>query len=156
MSSNVLEHIPRDIQLDIHRESRRILRSAGLAVHRFNPQDHYSTVDLGITMVNFLQYSTQEWHWLGGSGLSYHNRLRSRDYLEMFEEAGLDIAVHRERVDERSLHAIQTGALKVHPEFAGYTARELAVDYMWLAGRKGVIAESRPSCSQPTCCSPTA
>ncbi|MCA9081871.1 MAG: class I SAM-dependent methyltransferase, partial [Planctomycetaceae bacterium] len=90
ISSNVLEHIPYEIQLDIHRESNRILRAGGLAVHRFNPQDHYSTVDSTITNGNFLRYSAAQWHWYGGSGLAYHNRLRDPDYRRVFTEAQLD------------------------------------------------------------------
>jgi len=135
VSSNVLEHIPRHIQADIHRESRRILRPQGLAAHRFNPQDHFATVDARITHANFLRYSSAEWNWLGGSGLAYHNRLRSRDYREMFLEAGLSIEICRERIDKRSLTLIQSGALPVHPEFSSYQPEELAVDYMWIVCR---------------------
>ena len=135
VSSNVLEHIPRSIQFDIHRESKRVLRPDGLAVHRFNPQDHFSTVDQSITNSNFLRYSSNDWNWYGGSGLSYHNRLRSRDYRQMFIEAGLEFEVCRERVDDRSLEAIQSGSLPVHSEFSHYTPEELAVDYMWVACR---------------------
>ncbi|WP_437203060.1 methyltransferase domain-containing protein [Planctomicrobium sp. SH664] len=133
VSSNVLEHIPRDIQGDIHRESHRILKVGGVVAHRFNPQDHYSTVDAQITNGNFLRYSSQEWHWYGGSGLAYHNRLRSRDYRELFEAAGFQLGTCRERVDSRTVKAIRSGQLPVHQEFNRYTIDELAVDYMWVA-----------------------
>ncbi len=139
-SSNVLEHIPRDIQTEIHQESLRILKPGGIVVHRFNPQDHYSTVDSSITNSNFIQYSAKEWNWYGGSGLAYHNRLRSRDYREMFQESGLEVEICRERVDPRSLAAIQNGDLKVHPEFSQYTPEELAIDYMWVSARKPKVA----------------
>ncbi len=138
LSSNVLEHIPRQVQMEIHEESKRVLRDGGITVHRFNPQDHYSTVDPSITNGNFLQFSEATWHWYGGSGLAYHNRLRSRDYREMFEEAGFNLLVARERVDKRTLQSIQDGSLKVHPEFARYTPEELSVDYMWVVGEKPV------------------
>lgn len=141
LSSNVLEHIPLDIQTEIHRESLRILRPNGLAVHRFNPQDHYATVDSAITHANFLRFSTRQWHWLGGSGLAYHNRLRSRDYREMFAKVGLSIEICRERIDQRSLEAIRTGALPVHADFQAYTPEELAVDYLWTVCRKAVPSE---------------
>lgn len=140
VSSNVLEHIPREIQLEIHRESARILNPQGLAVHRFNPQDHYATVDSRITHANFLRFSSQEWHWLGGSGLAYHNRLRSRDYREIFAEAGLHLDICRERIDPRSLELIRSGTLPIHAEFQGYHPEELAVDYMWIVGRRQVPA----------------
>lgn len=145
VSSNVLEHIPREIQQAIHSESHRLLRSGGLAVHRFNPQDHYSTVDGRITNANFLKYSSRAWHWYGGSGLAYHNRLRSRDYYEMFAQAGLDVVISRERTDEPSLAAIRDGRLRVHPDFRKYSPEELAVDYMWLACRKPQMEVAVPS-----------
>jgi len=138
VSSNVLEHIPREIQLDIHRESSRVLRPQGLAVHRFNPQDHYATVDARISHANFLRFSAREWHWLGGSGLAYHNRLRSRDYRELFEAAGLSLEICRERIDPRSLESIRSGTLPIHPDYRTYHPEELAVDYMWVVGRPAV------------------
>lgn len=136
LSSNVLEHIPPDVQRAIHEEAARILRPGGLSVHRFNPQDHYSVVDRNITNANFLRYSSREWFWYGGSGLAYHNRLRSRDFQQMFIDAGLQLEVCRERVDKRSLQAICRGLLPIHPEFANYSPEELAVDYVWIAARK--------------------
>jgi len=147
VSSNVLEHIPYEIQQAIHAESLRILNPGGLACHRFNPQDHYSTVDHTITNANFLQFSDKDWNWLGGSGLSYHNRLRAPVYRELFESAGFELAVCRERVDDRSLQAIQSGQLKIAGEFQNFTPEELAVDYMWMACRKPVptSADSKSS-----------
>jgi hypothetical protein len=136
LSSNVLEHIPQEIQEAIHCESLRVLRTGGIAVHRFNPQDHFSTVDRGITHANFLRYSNAEWHWYGGSGLAYHNRLRSRDFNQMFAAAGFNLEISRTRIDPRSLAAICSGELAVHPEFAGYSPQELAGDYMWIVARK--------------------
>ena len=137
-SSNVLEHIPHEIQTEIHTESLRILRPDGLSVHRFNPQDHYSTVDSSITHSNFLRYSSQEWHWYGGSGLAYHNRLRGTEYVELFEELGFEVSVYRDRVDARSQKAIETGSLIVADEFRRFSPRDLAVDYVWLACRKPI------------------
>jgi hypothetical protein len=140
LSSNVLEHIPRDIQGAVHRESVRVLRRGGLAVHRFNPEDHYAPDDPRITAVNFLQYSEREWHWYGGSGLSYHNRLRAPDFREMFGAAGFAIEICRVRTNERALEALRSGRLMIDEAFRQYPAEELAVDYMWVACRK-------PACS---------
>ena len=139
VSSNVLEHIPRELQVEIHAETRRILRPGGVAAHRFNPQDHFATVDKTITHANFLQYTSEEWHWYGGSGLAYHNRLRAPDYRNLFEAAGLKLEVCRERIDQRSLKAIESGDLKIADEFAVYSPEELAVDYMWIVCRKKTV-----------------
>jgi len=65
-----------------------------------------------------------------------------RDYREMFEGTGFELKVCRERVDERSLNAIQSGALVVSEEFSGYSPTELAVDYMWIAALKPCLTNS--------------
>jgi hypothetical protein len=135
-SSNVLEHVPPDALRAIHGESFRVLRDGGLVVHRFNPADHFATVDGSITTVNFLRYSPREWHWYGGSGLSYHNRLRCVQHRELFESIGFSTVVDKVRVDSRGAEAIEKGALPVHPDFARYTPEQLAGGYMWFVGRK--------------------
>ena len=140
VSSNVLEHIPYEVQQEIHQESFRLLKPGGLAVHRFNPQDHYSTVDSSITHANFLRFSEQEWKWYGGSGLAYHNRLRAPQYRDLFESAGFDLAICRERLDARTLEALKEGRLPVHADLNGFSHEELAVDYMWVVGRRPLVA----------------
>ncbi len=136
ISSNVLEHIPLDVQNSIHLESMRILKTGGVSIHRFNPQDHNSTVDASITHSNFLKFSNRDWTWYGGSGLAYHNRLRSREYRELFESCGFNLTVCRERIDQRSLIAIESGELIVNEQFSQFSPEELAVDYMWVVAEK--------------------
>ena len=143
LSSNVLEHIPADVQRDIHKESFRLLKTGGLSAHRFNPQDHYSTIDSKITNGNFLQFSEKQWRWYGGTGLAYHNRLRSPEYRELFQQAGFEITVFRERTDQRTLDAIRSGALTVDECFSRFTPEELAVDYIWMANRKAAPVPAR-------------
>lgn len=131
VSSNVLEHIPAEILSAIHNESQRILTADGLAVHRFNPEDHYVGVDRSITGANFLQFSERQWKWYGGTGLAYHNRIRCCEHRDLFEQAGFDMRVDRRRIDERGLAAIRNGSLKVHSDFAKFAPEDLAADYMW-------------------------
>jgi SAM-dependent methyltransferase len=135
-SSNVLEHIPPTVLARIHRESLRVLRTGGLSVHRFNPQDHYCGVDCSITGANFLRYSQRAWRWYGGTGLAYHNRLRCCQHAALFMETGFDIQISRVRMDQRALDAMQQHKLPIHSDFAAFTPAELAADYMWLAARK--------------------
>ncbi|MDA1018467.1 MAG: methyltransferase domain-containing protein [Planctomycetota bacterium] len=131
VSSNVLEHVQPEILSVIHIESRRILGADGLAVHRFNPEDHYVGVDRSITGANFLQFSEREWKWYGGTGLAYHNRLRCCEHRELFERAGFDMRVDRRRMDGKGLAAIKNGSLQVHADFARFSPEDLATDYMW-------------------------
>jgi SAM-dependent methyltransferase len=136
-SSNVLEHIPPDALLDIHTESLRILRPNGIVIHRVNPGDHYANADRSITTANFLRYSEREWRWYGGTGLSYHNRLRCYQHVELLGKAGFTVVIDRVRLDPRALAAIRTGQVPVHPDFSRYLPEQLASDYLWLVGRKG-------------------
>lgn len=142
VSSNALEHIPPAILADIHKESARILKPSGVAAHRFNPQDHFAGVDRRITGANFLQFSSRQWHWYGGSGLSYHNRLRCPQHRVLFEQSGFRVLVDRVRTDERGLRTIRRGELRVHPEFQQFTPEEVAADYMWMVGAKSSMCSS--------------
>lgn len=135
-SSNVLEHLPPDVIREMQREAQRILRPGGLSVHRFNPEDHYCSVDRSITAVNFLQYSERQWRWYGGTGLAYHNRLRCCQYEKLFQEAGFEIRSRRVRIDHRALDLLRRGALQVHADYRGFTPEQLAADYMWLVAAR--------------------
>ncbi|MFG0335645.1 MAG: methyltransferase domain-containing protein [Maioricimonas sp. JB049] len=148
VSSNVLEHIPRDVLAAIHQESVRVLRPGGCAVHRFNPGDHFAVVDPDITTANFVQFSTQAWHWYGGSGLAFHNRLRAPDYERLFQSAGFEMNLFQTRVDERALRAICDGELPVHQEFARFEPDQLAVDYIWAIGQKPQALEEQRASPQ--------
>jgi len=134
VSSNVLEHLTPKTLSQTHVESRRVLKPDGIVAHRFNPEDHFADTDWTITGANCLRYTARQWYWYGGSGLAYHNRLRCIQHREMMEQAGLHTLISRVRTNHRALRAIQTGALKVAPEFARFTPEQLASDYMWLVG----------------------
>jgi hypothetical protein len=136
VSSNVLMHVPPNVLPAIHAESFRILCPGGLAVHRINPGDQFARGDSSITTSNFLRYSEQEWHWFGGTGLGYHNRLRSIQHKEIFKAAGFAVLADKVRIDERSAAAIRDSTLPIHPDFARFTIEELATDYLWLVGQK--------------------
>jgi SAM-dependent methyltransferase len=135
-SSNVMEHVPPDVIRKMHSESFRILRPGGFVIHRFNPGDHFASVDRSITKANFLRFSEKEWRWYGGSGLSYHNRLRCVQHRDLLYAAGFEIVAADVRVDSRTMEAIRNGHLPIHADFAGLSPEQLAADYMWLVGRK--------------------
>lgn len=101
VSRDTLEHVPpADIAL-ILREAHRILEPRGLLIMRIDYADHYSYVDAKIGPFNFLTYTERAWRkW--NSNYQYQNRLRHGDYVELFREAGFEIAeeaVEREQPD---------------------------------------------------------
>jgi SAM-dependent methyltransferase len=135
VSSNVFEHIPGPVIGRILTESRRIVRPGGHHLHHINPGDHFSIGDRRITTAHFLRYSPGRWYWIGGSGVAYHNRLRGVDYVRLFEKHGLTVTHTYQNVDPRALDELKSGRQPVHPDFAGYTAEELAVDVIGVYAR---------------------
>jgi SAM-dependent methyltransferase len=122
-SNSVLEHVPADAILRIMRETRRILRKGGLAVHSANCGDHYAYFDRGITQVNYLTYPERHWSkW--NNRLLYQNRLRPSDFLDIAEQSGLRIVLDRSRPDPKMLSVLPT--LTIAPEFRRYPPEQLA------------------------------
>jgi SAM-dependent methyltransferase len=124
-SRAVFEHVPAADIKAILKECHRILAGNGVAAFRTDYQDHYSYCDPSVTIYDFLQYSDKQWRRYSPS-LHYTNRLRHRDYLEMFNLAGFDVRddVTYEIRDEDLL------ILKDLPKamrFGSYTNCELAV-----------------------------
>lgn len=126
VSSNVLEHVPPDIIRGMFIESKRLLRPGGYNLHHVNPGDHFSVGDSRVTTVNFLRYSASTWHWIGGSGLAYHNRLRCVEYARMLEAAGFTVTYSDTEVDSRGLKALEQKQVFPHPDFASFTNEELS------------------------------
>jgi SAM-dependent methyltransferase len=87
-STFTLEHIPRDDILAILRECARLVADGGIVSCSIDMQDHYAFDDPRISVYNFLRYSDRRWR-LVNSSLHHQNRLRARDYRELFVEAGL-------------------------------------------------------------------
>jgi SAM-dependent methyltransferase len=122
-SNSVMEHVPADAILRIMRETRRILRSGGLAIHSVNCGDHYAYFDRGITACNYLTYPEQQWSkW--NNRLLYQNRLRPRDFLDLAEQSGLRIVLAKSKPNPELLSVLP--ALAIAPEFRRYPPDQLA------------------------------
>lgn len=134
ISYTVLEHIPGEVISRILVEARRVLAPGGLVIHFVDPSDHFSHDDKSITAINFLQFSESEWDRWAGNQFMYHNRLRSREYLDLFRKAGIEILRRQLEVDEPSLRALQDG-FGLHPRYRDLPAEELATTTVNLMGR---------------------
>jgi SAM-dependent methyltransferase len=134
-STDTMEHIPAPDIEKILREAARLLRPDGLISCTLDLRDLYSYFDSSISPYNFLKFSDRTWR-LANSGIHYQNRLRLRDYLNMFEAAGLEI------VDQTTMEPTQEeldalGSLSLAPRFRnGYSLQELAVKSAHLVARR--------------------
>jgi len=125
-SISVLEHVPPDVLTKLIAESRRILKPSGMGFHIIDPGDHYA--ELGVSKVNFLQYSDRIWDFFVQNKISYHNRLRARQFIEAFEGQGAKLESVKTRIDQSDIERLRSG-LKVARRFSGFTPEELAAHY---------------------------
>lgn len=90
ISTNTLEHIPRDSIVDIFKELRRIIKPGGLISTVIDYSDHYSHTDKRIGRINYLMYSFDEFKKYNHHS-HYQNRLRHYDYEKVFRELDFGI-----------------------------------------------------------------
>jgi hypothetical protein len=100
VSHTVYEHIPCHIIRNILREGNRIIADDGLFVNCIDYSDHFSHMDKNISVINFLQYSDNEWERYAGNRYMYMNRARHDEFIELFKSAGhafLEIEAHQNK-----------------------------------------------------------
>jgi SAM-dependent methyltransferase len=121
----VLEHVPNDVAEALMTEARRVLKPGGIWYSLIGLHDHYAGFDKSVSEVNFLRYPEWLWRLLVKNKISYHNRLRERDFLDMMARVGGEI-VRIHHVQRRE-DVERVRAMKIDRHFAGYTPEELAV-----------------------------
>lgn len=133
-STNTLEHIPRpDIQA-ILLECRRLLRGDGVMSFRIDYQDHYAYFDRNISVYNFLRYDSTRWR-LYNPALHFQNRLRHKDYLDLFQEAGFSVLAEQ-RCDGTEEDYETLKQIPIDSQFVTYSPLELAVRHAFIVLRK--------------------
>lgn len=120
-SRSVLEHIPSPILEKITRESARILR--GRASHSIGLHDHLAETDPEISRIHFLSHGPLVWK-LVNNRISYHNRWRAQDFVDLFGRHGGRIIYRQQRAFPRDIKAAQAMGL---PEDAAITQFEVDV-----------------------------
>ena len=133
-SRSVLEHIPREVIVDIVRESHRLLKPGGVMCHFIDNSDHWQHVDRSISRVNFLRYSDRVFRLTYLNELNYHNRLRHSEYRTILEDGGFEIVREKAWVDPAMLEVLKT--LPLAPRFRGFSKEDLATTDSYLLARK--------------------
>jgi hypothetical protein len=119
----VLEHVSRKVVIGLAKESARVLKPSGTAFHVIGCHDHYNSC--GVSKVNFLQYPEWAWKFFVKNRISYHNRMREKEYLAIFRSYGAEIVAVRSEIDPSDVERVRH--MKVDKQFEGMTAEELAV-----------------------------
>lgn len=126
VSNATLEHVPKESIKRILKEAYRILKPGGVLSHSIDYKDHWAYTDSSLSFYDFLQYSEKEWKYRNPD-LNYQNRLRHRDYEELFIDAGFKI-VKKAPIQPSEKDKIALRNLKIHESFkSNYTFDELSV-----------------------------
>lgn len=137
-SNSVLEHVPAETIKAIMKESFRVLCPGGLAIHSANCGDHYAYFDRGITQINYLSFSEEDWkRW--NNSLLFQNRLRPQDFLAMAEDAGLSIRLAKHEPNPKLLAAL--AGMKIAAEFKKYSPEQLAATSIDFVAQRSVLEE---------------
>jgi predicted SAM-dependent methyltransferase len=134
-TNSVNEHIPKNILIGIVKECHRILKPDGIVSFRLSYADQWSYTDKSISQYNYLRYSEKQWKKYCPP-LHYQNRLRHKDYLKLYHDAGF--AVVEEQLD---IPNDETKKMLEHFPIAQefrekYTMDELAINGSWMILKK--------------------
>ncbi len=135
-SNGALEHFA-DMELQA-KKMHEVLSPNGTMIHGIDLRQHNTDKVNGIdvnTSVEFLRYSPDEWAGLYPAG-SYHyvNRLRSRDFQEIFRNAGFTIV---ENLATLTMDLDESVYSRIHPCFHSCSLEDLSTTGMLIVLRKG-------------------
>ena len=123
----VLAHLSRAQIRDLTVEAKRVLRDGGIAYHGIGLQDPYAKPGWGVSKVNFLRYRQRWWGFFVDNKISSNNRLRERQFIEIFTASGGHVERLSSDTDPADLDALH--AMRVDSQFQGLTPAELAVNH---------------------------
>jgi len=123
-SVNTLEHISPAVIGNILKESHRILKPQGHAMHIIDLSDHFQHQDKRISPINFLKFDDTAWGKIAGNKYAYCNRLRASDFEALFQKYGFQIVCSEKNVDAGSLNALYAD-FPLSQKFMAYEKRDI-------------------------------
>jgi SAM-dependent methyltransferase len=131
ISNSVLEHIPPEAIVPLHRALAGLLRPDGLLIHRVDYSDHYSHTDRRLSRFNFLTFEAAAWQ-RHNAGLHFQNRLRHSQVLALLREAGFAILE-----DDPEVFPPEPAILaRLAPDFASLPPADLFTNQAWIVARR--------------------
>lgn len=102
ISTNTLEHIPKESIVAIFSEIFRILKNDGIVSAKIDYSDHYAHTDKSISLLNYLKFDKDTWKKYNHD-CHYQNRLRHYDYIKIFKECGFVVIEEELQYEEDNI-----------------------------------------------------
>jgi len=129
VSGGVLEHVDREAVPLLLKETLRVLKPGGWALHSIDIEDHLSHYDRKTSKKMYLAFSERTWTHLFENKVQYINRLQRGEWLELFKTAGFEL------VDEDSWN-VDLGRLRVARRYANMDRHDLECAVLRVLFRK--------------------
>lgn len=131
-SNSCLNYVPAKILAGIVRETARVLRPGGHALHDISVYDDLTSASMPFW--NFLRYDDEEWDRIGNSSIHHQNRLRPRDYAALLSESRMKV-VWEERLYQAGAEP-ELDRADLHPRFRDLPAEEILCKHYLVAATK--------------------
>jgi len=118
VSGGVLEHVSRDAVPVLLKETARILKPGGWALHSIDLEDHLSHYDGSVSKKLYLTHSERSWQLFYENKIQYINRLQRNEWLDNFKTAGFEL------MDEDSWN-VDISSLRLSQRYANMDRRDL-------------------------------
>ena len=129
VSGGVLEHVPRGALPTLMKESYRVLKPGGWAVHSIDTSDHLSHYDGAVNKKRYIGFSERTWRLLCDNEVQAINRVQRGEWLALFKGAGFELT-------EEEYREVDISGLSVAPRFASMDRKDLATTIVRLTMRK--------------------
>ena len=128
-----LQHIPKEILVNVFEEVKRVLSKEGLFLHLIDYSDQFSHNDSNISKIHFLRFSKKEFDSLAGNRFMYMNRLGHDDFQEIFDDLQLNIVFEKKKIDSSIIKSLNANddSVKLHYDFKKRSQECLATTEAW-------------------------
>jgi SAM-dependent methyltransferase len=129
VSGGVLEHVKRAALPTLIRETERVLKPGGWAVHSIDTADHLEHYDRSVSPKLYLTFSDETWIRRFENEVQYINRMQRGEWLDLFCSAGFELT------DEET-HRIDISALRLADRYRFMERSDLECTVLKVALRK--------------------
>lgn len=118
VSSDVLEHVDRNILPQFVRDFYRVLKPNGHCIHQIDIADHFAYFAPGAPRKNYYKYSDKMWNRYFENKVQYFNRVQRPEWSALFEEAGLQVV-------EENILSEKIDSIKIDEQYRGLSREDL-------------------------------